>query len=76
MNFHVAPCMQGSQEEFRDGQRRGQVLARTDDTNVPRNRKHCCSTVLHFPVETGHYISVQIPADMILLSAGGKSWCS
>lgn len=68
MNFHVAPCMQGSQEDLCDGQR-GHILAGTDDINVPRKRKPYCSIVLHFPVETGHYISIQIPADMIL-SAG------
>ena len=66
MNFHVARCMQGSKEDLHDGQRRGQIFAGTDDTNVPRNKKPYCSTVLHFPVEIGYYISTQIPADMIL----------
>lgn len=37
-----------------------------DHVNVPRNGKPYCSTVLHFPVETGRYISTQMLADMIL----------
>lgn len=78
MNFHVAPCMQGSQEDFGDGQRGGQILAGTDDANVPRNRVPYCSTVLHFPVEIGRYISTQMSRrhDPLSQLAGGKSWRS
>lgn len=57
MNFHVIPCMQGSQEDLYDGQRRQQILAGTDDTNALRSSKPYCSTVLHFPAETEHYIT-------------------
>lgn len=49
-----------------DGQRRGQRVAGTDDTSVPRKGKPYCSLVLPFPMEIGHYISVQNSADMIL----------
>lgn len=51
---------------FMDGQRRGQSVAGIDDTSVPSKEKPSCSLVLPFPVEIGHYISAQNPADMIL----------